>query len=164
MRFITLTAILVFTASCSSDEANKEPQVLNAKSVIQDLEKRDATVSEQSLSRLKLSTNGSTSYELNGEKFIVQEKTLSRGLRVFNHSMSEFGVLKGTFVVQTLESIESLTNQFNVEEIASQTYRLTPLYNKADLLPLYRSLQGEKQFSTVEIEIDYSPLDNSEKY
>lgn len=164
MRFITLTAILVFTASCSSDEVNKEPQVLNAKSVIQDLDKRDPTVSKESLPRIKLSTNGSTSYELNGEKFIVQDKILSRGLRVFNPNMSEFGALKGTFVVQTVESIEPFTNQFNVEEIASQTYRLTPLSNKADLLPLYRALQGEKQFSTVEIEIDYSPLDNNEKY
>lgn len=103
-------------------------------------------------------TNSENKYlMLNEQKFELQTDKLTNGAKVVNLLMSETGTIKGTFVVivKKLASLTSYNNTANINEIAKNTYRLTPKEG-VDLLSYYKSLLAAKQFERVEIEIDYS--------
>ena len=71
--------------------------------------------------------------------------------------MSQSGIVKGTFVViiNNVETLSRFDNTAEINEIAKNTYRLTP-ENDANFSEYYKLLQGAKQFKRVEMEIDYS--------
>jgi hypothetical protein len=98
-----------------------------------------------------------TSFKLNDEKFTAEKSVLQKGDRVYNLLMSEFGVLKGTYVVVTrADTAECHLENYLSKLIAKNTFRLTPIATDSSLVDLYKQLKKVEGFSVVEIEIDYS--------
>jgi hypothetical protein len=106
-----------------------------------------------------------TSFKLNNEKFTAEKTVLHKGDRVYNLFMSEFGVLKGTFVVVTQADVtELILENYKSELIAKNTFRLTPIATDSSLVDLYKQLKKVERFSVVEIEIDYSKQNSQSAY
>ncbi|MBA6263932.1 MAG: hypothetical protein V7780_05580 [Colwellia sp.] len=94
---------------------------------------------------------------INKEKFTLRSESLTKGAKVFNILMSEPGTVKGTFVVIVNEGEKSVNidNTAEINEIAKNTYRLTPKKG-VEFLKYYKLLLSAKQLQQVEMEIDYS--------
>jgi len=100
------------------------------------------------------------SITLNGEKFSLHSKSFSKGAKVYNMQMGEYGLVKGSIVVVSLNKVTASELQYplvKVNQIAKNTFRLTPA-ETVKLMPFYKSLITGKRFSVVEMEIDYSPI------
>jgi hypothetical protein len=94
---------------------------------------------------------------INKEKFKLLSATLVKGAKVFNLLMSQYGLVKGSFVViiNNSGSLSSFSHTKIVNKIADSTYRLTP-ESDVDLQEYYHSLLNSESFKRVEMEIDYS--------
>ncbi|QQX81004.1 hypothetical protein JK628_03785 [Shewanella sp. KX20019] len=156
MRLIPLCAVLLLAAGCTADKATQNKNV-EAKVT------KVAEVEAIAIGRDKISASHSISFQLNGGKFFAESTFLTKGTRVFNPEMSQGGVLKGSFVVQSEIGVDEQKKLFYIEQIAAETYRLIPMGENVDLLVLYKSLQQDVSLRTVEIEIDYSrPIERDE--
>ncbi|ACJ30990.1 hypothetical protein swp_4343 [Shewanella piezotolerans WP3] len=151
MRLIPLCAALLLTAGCTADKATPDQNVQAKVTKV-----AEAEVETNAIGMDKVSTSNATSLQLNGAKFIAETTPLAKGTRVFNPEMSQGGILKGSFVVQSESGIDSLHTLYSIEQIAAETYRLIPTDEDVDLLVMYKSLQQDVSLRTVEIEIDYS--------
>ncbi|MGS0689818.1 hypothetical protein [Shewanella sp. 30m-9] len=174
MRLIPLLALLCLGAGCTADKAtpvttlgvNPSNEDTNANSnanLIADVAAEPLVTSSLKRQTETLKPNG-RSYLLNGDKYTADTPRLVTGTAVFNPNMSESGVLKGSFVVQSKQTVNFVEPSFTIETIASETYRLTPVDNNADLYELYLMLKGHEKLILVEIEIDYSGRSKAEYY
>ncbi len=159
MRLIPLCTVLLLTAACTADKATQDK---NAEAKVTKV--AEAEVEASIIGKDKISTSGATSLQLNGAKFIAESAPLAKGTRVFNPEMSQGGVLKGSFVVQSESEIDSLHTHYSIKQIAAETYRLVPTDEDVDLLVIYKSLQQNASLRTVEIEIDYSRPTATDEY
>ena len=159
MRLIPLCTVLLLTAACTADKATQDK---NAEAKVTKV--AEAEVEASIIGKDKISTSGATSLQLNGAKFIAESAPLAKGTRVFNPEMSQGGVLKGSFVVQSESEIDSLHTHYSIKQIAAETYRLVPTDEDVDLLDIYKSLQQNASLRTVEIEIDYSRPTATDEY
>lgn len=157
MRLIPLCTVLLLTAACTADKATQDK---NAEAKVTKVAEAEASI----IGKDKISTSGATSLQLNGAKFIAESAPLAKGTRVFNPEMSQGGVLKGSFVVQSESEIDSLHTHYSIKQIAAETYRLVPTDEDVDLLVIYKSLQQNASLRTVEIEIDYSRPTATDEY
>ena len=155
MRLIPLCTVLLLTAACTADKATQDK---NAEAKVTKVAEAEASI----IGKDKISTSGATSLQLNGAKFIAESAPLAKGTRVFNPEMSQGGVLKGSFVVQSESEIDSLHTHYSIKQIAAETYRLVPTDEDVDLI--YKSLQQNASLRTVEIEIDYSRPTATDEY
>lgn len=90
---------------------------------------------------------------INKQKFKLLSDEIMKGAKVYNLSIKQVGVIKGTIVVVT----KSSTSLVNAKKIAKNTFRLIP--NKEETLhDLYKNLIKHKEYKTIELEIDYSPI------
>ena len=159
MRLIPLCAVLLLTAGCTADKANPDKNVEAKVTKV-----AEAEVEASVIGKDKVSTSSATSLQLNGAKFIAASTPLAKGTRVFNPEMSQDGVLKGSFVVQSESGLDSLRTLYSIKQIASETYRLIPTGEDIDLLVMYKSLQQDVSLRTVEIEIDYGRAIATDEY
>ncbi|NQZ80502.1 MAG: hypothetical protein HRT52_05745 [Colwellia sp.] len=109
---------------------------------------------------------GKASITLNGEKFILNSAQFGKGSKVYNKQMGEYGLIKGTIVVVGIDKVsadELLYPLVKVIQIAKNTFRLIP-EKAVELMPFYKELIKSKLFSVVEMEIDYSPINESAVY
>lgn len=102
--------------------------------------------------------NGTRSIHLNNEKFKLLSAEVTQGAKVYNILMKELGTIKGSIIVVTVDSALPLT--IKGSKIAKQTYRLYPT-NKSSLYEFYKELDKDSKYSTVELEIDYSPINTA---
>jgi len=173
LSVIVLGAVLLTACSDKKDESVNENHESSGQ--VSSLEPTESTeIKEEELSQVadeavrkskkELSTqvfdrnkNKSKNVMINKQKFELQSDELIKGAKVFNFLMSQSGIVKGTFVViiNNLETLSRFDNTAEINEIAKNTYRLTP-ENDANFSEYYKLLQGAKQFKRVEMEIDYS--------
>jgi hypothetical protein len=112
----------------------------------------------------KLATNKGQSKALNGVKFILTDGIVEKGAQVYNTSMNEPGVVKGSVVVVLARAGVLDKSQFKtVTKIADKTFRLWPL-KQEDLYKNYQKLASDSNYSTVEIEVDYSPISKQQTH
>jgi hypothetical protein len=159
--------LLLSTSACDSvtngkslsnpehKENEKEEILTNVEPSMADSRKTQLTeLTIQSKNEL---SSSKTKVKLNGEIFHAQSRNLFKGDRVFNVLMSEFGVLKGTFVVVTQADAATCNlDNYQSKLIAKNTCRLTPMATDSSLVDLYTQLKKVERFSVVEIEVDYS--------
>jgi hypothetical protein len=161
MNKTILTSLLLLTTACSSDKVDdiQNPNAMpvetsTSMSVVQEpksiSKSKDLVVVKDSPS-----LNKTHSYKLNGQKFTSNTDLLVKGSPVSSPTMSEVGVLKGSFVIIT-KKIVQLPLGYQVDKIAKETYRLTPLDTQDGLYALYSDLLKNANFTRVEIEIDFS--------
>jgi len=107
-----------------------------------------------------------SSISLNSEKFTLHSTKFSKGAKVYNIQMREYGLVKGTIVVVSIDKVsaaELLYPSVKVLQIAKNTFRLT-LEKSVELMPFYKSLIKSNRFSVVEMEVDYSPFKELAEY
>ncbi|MGB1198250.1 MAG: hypothetical protein ACPG46_04330 [Thalassotalea sp.] len=94
---------------------------------------------------------------LNGTKFKLLADKFEKNAQVLNLNMNEFGTVKGSFVVVLKENKTLIEENFSqIENIEKNTYRVWPLAS-SDLFTDYKVLSNNKDYSAVEVDIDYSP-------
>ncbi|RTR35010.1 hypothetical protein [Shewanella atlantica] len=170
MKKAMLSTLLILTASCSSDKINyantakSTPMGTSVSTINTEQQEAISRTKKSGAVKDSLTFSKTYSYRLNDMKFTSNADVLIKGSPVSSLIMSEGGVLKGSFVIITTKEAGQLSSDYRVNKIAKNTYRLTPLKAQANLYALYLNLLNNDNFSRVEIEIDYSPLDNTEKY
>lgn len=97
-------------------------------------------------------------YQFNGRQFTASTGQLVKDVVVYDTQMSVFGRLKGSLVLVTLSPLSAFSSGFSIDKIAENTYRLTPLDSHILLLDALKRLQA---FGQVELDIDYSPTDET---
>lgn len=102
--------------------------------------------------------NNARNIRLNNEKFKLLSPNVTQGAKVYNILMKEFGIIKGSIIVVTIDSALPLT--IKGSKIAKQTYRLYPT-KKSSLYEFYKEFDKDPKYSTVELEIDYSPINTA---
>ncbi|TVP10898.1 hypothetical protein [Shewanella sp. KCT] len=160
-----LVSLIVTLGACSTEK----PDTVSIES--QDDMKQVSTLAlsstenreEASLSPQEKS-NSKYSYELNGVKFSSNDRVLKKGSVVQSLSESAFGLIRGSFVVIASQFPKGVTEHYEVNEIATSTYRLIPLEGSGDFYKLYQALRKNDAFSRVEIEIDYSGKQTSDSF
>jgi len=96
----------------------------------------------------------------NKEKFELLSPVAEKGAKLFNLSIHEYGIMKGSIVVVVDNTSPFKTAYFSevlITKIAKDTYRLTP-DTKLELMNLYKTLNNMPEFKVIEMEIDYSPI------
>lgn len=161
MNKTILTSLLLLTASCSSDKVDdiQKPNATPAETSTSVTVEQQPEVANRSKELITVTDSSSAtkthSYRLNGQKFTSNTDALIKGSPVSSPTMSETGVLKGSFVIITKKA-DPLPSGYRVDKIAKDTYRLTPLKAQDNLYVIYSDLLKNGDFSRVEIEIDFS--------
>lgn len=172
-RFILL--LLLSVSACHSEIhdtsiSNSEPLTSKEEVIFHDVELSSAENKKTQLQEFNTQRNSELltkkiSFKLNDEKFTADKTVLHKGDSVYNLLMSEFGVLKGTFVVVTqADTAEYKLENYQSKLIAKNTFRLTPIATDSSLVDLYKQLKKVEHFSVVEIEIDYSKKNSQKAY
>ena len=97
-------------------------------------------------------------YQFNGRQFTASTGQLVKGVVVYDTQMSVFGKLKGSLVLVTQLPLSAFSSSFSIDNIAENTYRLTPLDSHISLIDALKRLQA---FGQVELDVDYSPKDET---
>ena len=146
--------------SCSQSEPEKTPENKNTEqalttSVNKNDSSRRATIKEVEKSVEKPGLLGQRTIAFNGEKYIYEGEKLRKGSRVRNIHMSEYGTVKGTFVV-VAKTGKTLDLAFKRKtKIAKDTFRLLPAKTD-DLITIYNDLLLNESIAIVELEVGYS--------
>jgi hypothetical protein len=166
MKRVALLLLLSISACHSGTKggsvSNPEYKELQKEEIFNDVEPTVAESRKAQLTAVTIQSRDElparkTKVKLNGEIFNAESRNLYKGARVFNVLMSEFGLLKGTFVVVTrADTAECNLEHYQSKLIAKNTFRLTPIATDSSLVYLYQQLKKEGRFSVVEIEVDYS--------
>lgn len=152
--------LCALAVSCSQSESEKIPENKNTEqalttSVNKNDNNRRATIKEVEKSVEKPVLLGKRTIAFNGEKYIYEGEKLRKGSRVRNIHMSEYGTVKGTFVV-VAKAGKTLDLAFKRKtKIAKDTYRLMPSKTD-DLMTIYNELLLNDSIAIVELEIGYS--------
>lgn len=109
----------------------------------------------------KALVSNARSTSINGEKFKLFASKNIQGSKVFNVLMQQYGTLKGGIIVVVKGDIlkSDSFEQFTLTKIAKNTFRLIP-DKGLDLVVEYKKLSEMLKLEVVELEIDYSPINN----
>jgi len=164
-KLLVISALLVSLTACNDDktaapENNATPD--SAPEASQTATPETSTtassaVEEKLVHRGKMIEQMKASHTLriNNQEFKLLSETLEKGANVYNKQLKETGTVKGTVVVVT--TAPSISAEITGQQIAANTFRVTP--NKGQsLLDFYNELTKDERYSTVELEVDYSPL------
>jgi hypothetical protein len=166
---------LLLTSACHSDTSDKpsdKTELVISKEEVMSHDAEQSKNESQKIQLKELNTQPkselltkNTSFKLNDEKFSADNSVLRKGDSVYNLSMSEFGVLKGSFVVVTrVDVAELILENYKSELIATNTFRLVPIVTDSSLIVLYQQLRSAERLARVEIEIDYSKQNSQSAY
>lgn len=164
MPFMVLITMLF---SCTQAETQTSAAEVNQKEAAEQSQ-LESTNQEQQISRsneikkhktpISNPIFGKKTISFNGEKFEYQANLIQQGTKLFNFSMSEYGEVKGSFVVVTKPGKPLRVTPVvlkHEKKIAKDTYRIFP--TKVDNLEaIYHLLKANEELTTVELEIDYS--------
>lgn len=163
---MTLTSLTLISACSSTTEKFDDINTNQSDDIntVQTLIKSDTTVEDKqkTLSK-KIPTNLQelpikNTVMLNGIKFKLLGKELKGGTRVLNLNMNEYGKIKGSFVIALHENVKIDKSKFEkAEMIAASTYRIWPL-KTIDFVTFYDELLNNRNYSTVEVDIDYTSM------
>ncbi|QDE29929.1 hypothetical protein [Shewanella polaris] len=102
--------------------------------------------------------------QLNNHKFTVKDLVLKMNQSVYDMNINSFAIVKGSIVVISSVEPENLAEDFDINKIAKDTYKLTIKSSDQDLYYWYKKLSGDSQYSVVELELDYSPKNSLQSY
>jgi len=102
-------------------------------------------------------TPNKKSIYINDHKFILLDNEFKKGKRVFNLSNKEKGRIKGSIVVVATNEMRLSAT---VKKIADKTFLIIPQPGES-LQQLYDKLKIDEQYTTVELQIDYSPMSSA---
>lgn len=124
--------------------------------------KTDHSLIPDPLEQIKKQPGEITYLVINGSKFEAPAKTLSKGDVVTDLSMYEKAKVTGDLVVVTSDEnfdIGVFKPSYKVRSIAKATFRLTPIQS-SNLLLDYKKLKQLPGVKQVEVQLDYSPVDD----
>ena len=107
MKKMMLSTLLILTTACSSDQVDdnqKSNSASTEKSIattITQLPESDSKNIELNTGKNSLTFSNTYSYGLNERKFTSSTDVLMKGSPVSSPTMSEYGILKGGFIVIT---------------------------------------------------------------
>jgi|GEM_PF-2972568 len=167
-KLLVISALLASLTACNDDKAtvpenNVPPDSTSEVSQTATPETSttaNSAIEEKLVHRGKMIEKMKASHTLriNNQEFKLLSETLEKGANVFNKQLKETGTVKGTVVVVT--TAPSLSAEIIGQKIAANTFRVTP--NKGQsLLDFYNDLTKDDRYSTVELEVDYSPLSDA---
>ncbi|WP_350432485.1 hypothetical protein ABIS04_02450 [Shewanella sp. H8] len=102
--------------------------------------------------------------QLNNHKFITKYLVLKVNQSIYNVDINSFAVVKGSIVIVSSTNPKGLVQDFDINKIAKDTYKLTIKSSDQDLYYWYKKLSGDSQYSVVELELDYSPKNSLQTY
>ena len=108
---------------------------------------------QENIERPEFLTNRTISF--NGEKYLFEGKKLQKGSKVRNIHMSEYGTVKGTFVIVAKTGTSLDLSLMSKSKIAKDTFRITPAKTD-DLMTIYNELILNESIDIVELEVGYS--------
>lgn len=154
----------VFAVSCSQSE-QEHTEVSSSKNsdekTLKSIKKAQIDKSkfvtkeglQENIERPEFLTNRTISF--NGEKYLFEGKKLQKGSKVRNIHMSEYGTVKGTFVIVAKAGTTLDLSLISKTKIAKDTFRITPA--KTDnLMTIYNELILNESIAIVELEVGYS--------
>ena len=171
MKKIIIVALFITLNGCSADEAVKSSgndntilTPVSATLTVDDKNKSKESVvnNSDSMDMNFNNANGdieSSTYtiHLNKNKFTTKSKVLKLNQSIYNLDISNFGKIKGSLVVISIIEPKELQQDFDIKKLADKTYQLTVKSAELDLYYWYKKLSRDPRYSTVELEIDYSP-------
>jgi hypothetical protein len=149
------TIISPVSATLTTDDKNKpkETIVKSPDSIDVNIKNKDGNI-EQSKYTI----------QLNKQKFTTKSRVLKANQSVYNLDINSFGMVKGSLVVVSTIEPKELQPDFDIKKLADDTYQLTVKSAELDLYHWYIKLSGDPRYSTVELEIDYSPKNELKTY
>lgn len=101
---------------------------------------------------------------LNGTKFKLINNKFEPSMQIYNISLHEFGMIKGSFVLVVSNTGSIDKSRFKeVTKIADKTFRVW-FTNDVELLSEYKKLSQDANFSAVEVDIDYTAQSKNQTY
>lgn len=176
MKKIIFLTVFIILNGCGSEEAtrssnNDTPSVKPSPKTSADTDKsKITTINSKESSKSKFDKNidgiNSSKYtiQLNQHKFITKSLILKANQSIYNMDINSFGVVKGSIVVISSVEPNGLKQYFDINKIAKETYQLLAKSSEQDLYYWYKKLSVDPQYSTVELEIDYSPKSDLQTY
>lgn len=166
---IALSVSIALTA-CNNDQSKQkqdapsEPQAIQNKGVDTEgmtsesspaQEIKQPMVLEQALSKGVVKVNNT----------ILEAKSLPliAGKEVFDKSVNQKARVTGNLIVVVADGADTSQwlNEFDMVEMAANTYSLTPK-NPTDLVLDYKTLKRSKSVKQVELQLDYTPKSDKE--
>jgi len=159
-QHLILTLIFISLLSACNSKADEETkQIDNVEIPPIKQHNNDIELPIQPIKKKLTNTvNNGKSIWMNRQKFKLLSDEITKGAKVYNLSIKEIGIIKGTIVVVT----KPLTSLVGAKKIAKNTFRLTPVKGQK-LKTLYEISIKDNRFTTVELEIDYSPISQAPK-
>jgi len=166
-ELLIISTLLVALTACNENKDNKDNTIENttadtAPIVTQTPDTKIVTIEASALEEKLIKRgqviekmNASKTLRINNQEFKLLSEVFQKGAKVFNTHLKEPGTVKGTIVVVTTE--QSLPPTVTGQKIAANTFRLAPNSGQS-LLSFYGELTKDNAYSTVELEIDYSPF------
>lgn len=170
MLFVAIVGLNVSCSKTTDNEIKDElPQVAESQTTAQQkLNEVNQKLAVKPIKKLTNTTGNQLQKRvLNGELFTLEQtQKIIEGATVFNVSMKQYGLVKGSLVIvtpltQTSTDIVRLGLDNTLVEIAANTYRVTP-NDRSRLYSLYQQLAANKAIEVVELEIDYSGKKNGD--
>lgn len=154
--------------SCSQSESEQIPKKKNTDeplltSVNENDKLKLATIKTVDKKVVQPRLSGKRTIAFNGEKYLYDGGKLRKDSRVRNIHMSEYGTVKGTFVV-VVKTGKTLDLAFKRKtKIAKDTFRITP-GKVDDLMTIYHELLLNEALAIVELEVGYSRKNSKAEY
>lgn len=137
-----------------SDDINTVQTLIKSDTTVENKQKELSKKIPTNLQKLPIKNT----VVLNGIKFKLLGKELKGGTRVLNLNMNEYGKIKGSFVIVLNKNVKIDKSKFGkAEMIAASTFRIWPL-KTIDFVTFYNELLDNSNYSTVEVDIDYTPI------
>lgn len=163
MKNKTKLQILIITTALTSGCQKNETLAESTQNDIKSSEQKKQEVAlnhAKKLNKADAKLIFENSINNNGEKISYKTDKLFKGTIVHNHATSEQGVVTGTVFI-TLKSDDiplTLKNTYDTKKVAKHTYKF--LVDKStDLKSTMNDLKQYKTIDTIEIAINYSPVE-----
>ncbi|TDF42088.1 hypothetical protein EYS14_04420 [Alteromonadaceae bacterium M269] len=174
MRTSTLLLVsatsLLLQACLSNDGKTKDipaPPPINLNNDVKKKDIKVIPVHEQThqVNPAAFSAPTTKSLIINGVKMQPQELPIVKGTRIFDNSVNQYAHATGDIVVVTdgAKLTPEILSTYTTSTIATNTYRLTPLQEDADLYNLYQTLKKQDTIKRVELSIFYEGLNDYQR-
>ncbi len=151
-----VSIILILISGCQKADVSDKKTPLTS---LKDQENKPP-VAEKALPN---TSKAEFAFNNNGDKIILKSRNLKKGSEVFNSTLSEPGIVTGTvFITVNSEQLPddlTLSKQYRITKIVNKTYKLI-VDKETELLQLKTKLMQHSAVQTVEIKIDYSPIES----
>ncbi|GAB3000602.1 hypothetical protein [Psychrosphaera aestuarii] len=100
---------------------------------------------------------------INNTTLVAQALPVVKGVALFDRSVNQTAIATGNIIVVTKPNTPILgwENNYDISELAENTYSLTPK-SPSDLVLNYKQLKKDPNVTTIELELDYTPVSKQE--